>query len=71
MIFLIAQQYSEFCKQPLDVLKSYKIMHPVENLVKDLWPQSIHAAPPTESVYSSWELILWTLGMDICQKMLN
>lgn len=31
MVFLIPQQYSEVCKQPLDVLKSYKIMHPVEN----------------------------------------
>lgn len=48
MEFLIPQQYFEICKQPLDVLKSYKIMHPVENLGTDLWPQSIHAAPPTE-----------------------
>lgn len=53
MVFLIPQQYSEVRKQPLDALKSYKIMHPVENLVTDLWPQSIHATPLTESVYSS------------------
>lgn len=30
-----------------------------------------HPCNPTESVYSSWELILYTPRMDICQKMLS
>lgn len=55
MLFLIPQQYSEVCKQLLEVLKSYKITHPAENLGPDLWLQPICAVPPTVSQFTATE----------------